>query len=353
MNRKTRTMATVLAVALSGSGLMAGTGSAADTPRARPKPGHVAGPRAGSPVEIARDHIRQHAVRYGVTAADVSDLAVAGTHRSEHTGVTHVYLEQRVHGLRVAGSSVSVNVASDGSIVHVGSRLVPNLSQASGRPVLGAGEATAAAARRLGLTPTSPLRVLQARGGRARATLLSDGGISLSDIPARLVYQALRDGSIRLAWNVEIEEVSQEHWWNASVDAETGTLLDTTDYVDHEPADGSAYRVFALPLESPNDGDRTLVEAPADASASPFGWHDTNGEDGAELTTTQGNNAHAYIDTANAGVAGAVLPFADADGGSGLDFDFPWDPDLPPTANKDSAVTNLFYWNNIIHDVFY
>ena len=35
---------------------------------------------------------------------------------------------------------------------------------------------------------------------------------------------------------------------------------------------------------------------PAHATASPFGWHDTNGAAGAEFTVTQGNNVHAYTD---------------------------------------------------------
>jgi hypothetical protein len=43
----------------------------------------------------------------------------------------------------------------------------------------------------------------------------------------------------------------------------------------------------------------------------------------------------------------------DAEGGEGLDFDFPVDYSLPPATYKDAAVTNLFYWNNVIHDVFY
>jgi extracellular elastinolytic metalloproteinase len=43
----------------------------------------------------------------------------------------------------------------------------------------------------------------------------------------------------------------------------------------------------------------------------------------------------------------------DAEGGSSLTFDFSLDFTLPPTAWKDAAVTNLFYWNNIVHDVFY
>jgi len=34
-------------------------------------------------------------------------------------------------------------------------------------------------------------------------------------------------------------------------------------------------------------------------------------------------------------------------------FDFPFDPATNPSAYRPAAVTNLFYWNNIMHDVMY
>jgi extracellular elastinolytic metalloproteinase len=115
--------------------------------------------------------------------------------------------------------------------------------------------------------------------------------------------------------------------------------------------DGSSYRVYAIPFESPNDGDRTLAQNRADAEASPFGWHDTDGAPGAEFTRTQGNNVHAYTD--RIAPANVPDPGSDPDGGAGLDFDFSVDLTLDPVDYADGAVTNLFYSNNIIHDVLW
>ena len=53
-------------------------------------------------------------------------------------------------------------------------------------------------------------------------------------VPARLVYKLLASGEARLAWQLEIEETSGEHWWNVQVDAETAEVLDTIDYVAHD-----------------------------------------------------------------------------------------------------------------------
>jgi hypothetical protein len=90
------------------------------------------------------------------------------------------------------------------------------------------------------------------------------------------------------------------------------------------------------------------VENAADPSASPFGWHDTNGVAGPEHTRTRGNNAHAYTDLDANNVADAG---SDPDGGGGLYFDFPLDLSQGPQTYRPAAVTNLFYWNNVIHDV--
>ena len=50
--------------------------------------------------------------------------------------------------------------------------------------------------------------------------------------------------------------------------------------------------VFEIPIENPDDGERTLVMNPASA-ASPLAWHN-NGV--STFTTTQGNNVLAYTD---------------------------------------------------------
>ena len=114
--------------------------------------------------------------------------------------------------------------------------------------------------------------------------------------------------------------------------------------------DGSAYRVFAWPNESPLDAARTLVANPADSIASPYGWHDINESAGAEFTTTQGNNVHAYLDQD----ANNAPDFdSSPSGGSKLRFDFPLDLNEHAQANREAMVANLFYVNNMIHDVLY
>ena len=80
-------------------------------------------------------------------------------------------------------------------------------------------------------------------------------------------------------------------------------------------------------------------------NASPEGWH----SDGTtHYTNTRGNNVYAYEDT-NAVNAPGLSP----DGGASRNFNFPFSILGTSAANQNAAITNLFYLNNRIHDVFY
>ena len=318
------------------------------------------------PVKIAIDHVTEHHDRFGVGAADVAELRVMDVYRSTHNGVTHVYLRQLIDSLEVIRSNMTVNVMSDGTVLSARSRFMDDLaSRTSGSLELSALDAARRAAGYIGLgaITSSPAATKQAQSADMR-TEIRWPGVSISPIPAELVYYPLNDGRLRLAWQLEVEETSEQHWWQIAIDATTGQLLSKVDFVNqhsgrhhdaHDSAgkksDGAKYNVFALPLESPNDGDRKIRSNPADDKASPFGWHDTDGKPGHEFTTTRGNNAHAYADYTPG--ANTPLPTMDAEGGDDLNFDFELDFSEPPQLWRDAAVTNLFYWNNVIHDISY
>ncbi len=284
----------------------------------------TAGRSSTNPVAIALDHLAANASDLGVTKADVTDLAVASSYESSHNRVTHVNLSQRFEGLAVFGAYATINVAEDDEVLFVGDSLVKGLSAVTpDAPGIDATEAVAAAADGLDLNDPESLRVIDGPTGRAQKTVVSKAGISATPIiPARLGWHPAT-GGLRLAWQVTIDDNSESHLWNATVDAQSGELMKADDWTERHSAkelastlargpksgssltspdpvnDGSSYRVFELPKESPNDGPHTLVNNPADATGSPFGWHDTDGVGGPEFTITRGNNAHAYLDQDN------------------------------------------------------
>ncbi len=309
----------------------------------------LTGPNAGDPLDIALRYLNQIKESLGLSGEDLADLIVSDRYVSRHNGVTHLYLRQRFAGIEVFNANININIARDGSIINLGSSFVPNLRAAvnTTTPSLSAIQAVESAARHLGLEIVEPLTVQQTLDGPAQQLLLNDGGISLEPIPVKLVYQPVSAGNVRLAWDVTIYELDATHYWSMRVDALTGRVLSQIDWVDNDD-----YRVYPLPVESPNhtvppppaDG-RVLVNNPAHPTASPYGWHDTNGAPGPEFTITRGNNVHAYEDGNNPGFS--------PDGGASLVFDFPIDLTQHPDTYEAAAITNLFYWNNIIHDVFY
>ena len=316
--------------------------------------GYLTGPASGTPVEIALEYLRTHADQLGATAADFAEVNVWTNYVTETTGMTHLSIRQVLNGLDVAGTNFNVNVASDGRILNVGGGFVRDIARfetTAVTPHIDALKAAEQAAAQLDLSPTQLLTYIDDPTGEAQASVIAAAGISLADIPASLEYVALSSTDVALTWKLTIQTPDGDHWFDLSVSADDGRIASALDYASH-----ATYNVYPMPVESPQHGARATVTDPHIITPtpapvpSPFGWHDTNGVAGAEFTITRGNNVNAYTDTNNDNAADAG---SQPDGGAGLDFNFPINLALEPDTFRPAAVTNLFYWNNIIHDVTY
>ena len=297
------------------------------------------------PMSVALDFIRADGAPRGITELDLQDVMVLSRTLSSHNQTTHLQLRQRFGGIEVANTSTSINISREGQVINLTNRFVPDIANKvdTRSPRLSAGQAIAAAARQLGLSARGrPAALEQAKGVTREARYRADG-LSLDPIPTKLAFYALDSGRVRLTWELVLRTPDQQHWWNVWVDAEDGRLLAKADWIDRD-----TYRVLAIPLESPSDGRRTLQSNPADALASPFGWHDTNGAPGAESNLTRGNNVRAQEDV-DANNTGGFSP----NGGATRTFDFPFDDSQDPSTYLPASITNLFYWNNVLHDIHY
>lgn len=304
----------------------------------------LTGASAGDPLEIALEHARAERSRLGLEPGDLDAMVVRDRVVTRRTGTTHLYLRQQIDGIDVFGGDLAIAVDRDGRVIARGDRLVRRLRSRidTRRPSLSAAEALARAAAHLGLGAGAP-SLRRRVGGPAREVVFEAGGVSRDEIPVKLMYVPLAEADVRLAWNLVIRTPDGAHWWNLHVDATRGEVLRQNDWIAHD-----TYRVYPLPFVSPDDGPRRLEANPADSVASPHGWHDTDGIDGAEFTDTRGNNVSAQED-ADGDDAGGSRP----DGGAGLVFDFLVEPTLQPGGSWEAAVANLFYWNNVVHDILY
>jgi cysteine-rich repeat protein len=302
-------------------------------------------PSKGKARDIARGHLQRNRRALGFSADDLDGFVLRQQHRSAKSGLTHLYFRQQIDGIDVEGADLVSAIDREGRLLSQGDRLVRGLR---GRietrsPTLSADAAVLAAATELGLPPPASLEIRSSRGGIRAEVVFEPSGISRDEIPAKLSFVVTDTRAVRIAWNIVIRTPNGRHWWNLFVDAETGTIIERQDWIARD-----SYNVFPSPLPNLDEGPRSLEINPANAIASPFGWHDTNEVAGAEFTDTQGNNVHAQEDTDGDDIGG-VRP----DGGGSLVFDFPVDTTLHPSSYQPAAVTNLFYWNNYLHDVLY
>ncbi|REC41558.1 metalloprotease [Chryseobacterium sp. 5_R23647] len=189
----------------------------------------------------------------------------------------------------------------------------------------------------------------------------------------RLMFVNVND-NLRLAYEFSFHEPHSTNYWNVLVDANSGEIISKDNlnlscnfhsdaYFGESRisnniesanlqqnslfkiADNASYNVFPLPIEAPTFGNRSIVSNPWILASSPEGWHSTGAT---SYTTTRGNNVYAYEDTANKN-----QPGFSPDGGVNRNFDFPFSMNGIPSFNRNAAITNLFYINNKVHDIFY
>ena len=122
-------------------------------------------------------------------------------YRSAHNGVTHIYVSQRLNGIEVVNADSNVNIDRQGRVIFAGTRFVSDLASKANAnsPAIEPEEALRSAARHLELQPID-LELLQNIGGPASQAVFSRGGISLEEIPVKLMYLPTDTREVRLVW---------------------------------------------------------------------------------------------------------------------------------------------------------
>ena len=309
--------------------------------------GYLTGPqKAGvGSMDAAMAFVGANLSALGISADDLADYEVTDTVYSKVSGATHIYLRQTHQGLPVYNAQLHINVNRDGRIISVNNAFVRNLRAAVGRaaPAIGADEAVASAALHLGLELRAMPATLDRQLSGQQVTLIAGEGLSFEPIQAQLMWLPIRAGDVRLVWNFQIQTLDSQHWFDLNVGADNGQVWTRFDWIA-----AHQYRVYPEPVESPihtsplppSDA-RILVVNPEDATASPDLWFSGSG-------IMDGNNVHACADVNANNVCDTPEPTC-----SGGVCDFPIDLTSAPGNSQGAAIANLFYWNNIIHDIQY
>ncbi len=337
---------------------------------------------------LIQEHFNSLKKKGTSSSTDYSEWKVTSTASSLKKGLTHYYVTQYYKDIPIVNGTYNmsvdnnkVNYSLNQFVTGVKSKLSANrgasISELSAIDVVIKSHRLPSAKR---LTKTSNKSV---QG--AVISEYKNSGITQDNEPIIVKKVYILDGDqLKLCWNVNLYEKGGENWWNSYVDVASSkivaednwviscnfegpghnklhTVHDSKEFFKSHKTENLApyanrssffapdsYNVFPMPIESPNHGSRSIVTDPANTTASPFGWHDTNGANGAEFTITRGNNVWAQDD-----INGNNGTGSSPNGGASLDFNFPLNLNQQPSQYLNAAITNLFYWNNIMHDVWY
>ncbi|MCU0685919.1 MAG: extracellular metalloproteinase [Polyangiaceae bacterium] len=313
--------------------------------------GFLTAARSGSAPSIALDFARANTDALGLVDADLAGMEVTDVVYSGVTGTTHIYYRQRHLGLPVYNAQLQFNVHRDGRILSINNAFVPNIGVVarSTAPALSAAEAVEHAAANLSVGLTTRLQARSAAtAGVEQRTLVDAPELSRAVVDAQLMWVPVNAAEVALVWRFQIETLDGNHHFDYTVDAATGKVWTRFDWTASD-----SYRAYEEPVESashsnpaqPSDG-RVVISNPADPTASPNGWHN----DGTTaFLIHRGNNVHAYDDRDANNAPPTTQPACTAS----RDCNFPLNLANAPSTYTPAALTNLFYWNNIIHDVAY
>lgn len=349
--------------------------------------------------------VKKNAAAIGLTDNNIINSRISDAYTDVLSGATLVYLQQTYMGYDV-DKSLQVLAFKNGALASAaGKRLTIDFAKSNAAfsatqkklatPSVSMEDAIRAAAQHLNLPSPAITQRSLANQDFSKPTDFGDLGIARDEVTSRLIWIPEKTfQQVRLVWEVNISPKKTADSWRVIVDAKAGKVLKKENYTVNDnwnksvnknkqvagnantfnngntfnnntspqkQADGkftsATYRVVPFPVEAPSfpGGYPSLVTdpwklSPEGSGATPFMWNDDGSR---QYRFTRGNNVLAHED-----VDGNNGPGERAEGtisGSNLYFDFMPDFGKPPTdsVNQGAAITNLFYWNNIMHDLSY
>jgi Zn-dependent metalloprotease len=299
--------------------------------------GTLSQPQSDTADNIARGFIRRHAAMLSLPGANLKL-----THVDDGGPVTFLEYFQTVSGIKVFEGQIQVAVNRNGEVVSVREGFVVPTQKMIGKPAIKEFDAIAKAFAYAGkdvIPSFAETRSRESQGDSAAFANPLDP--NLEDVISELNVVRINDQA-RLAWHV-YADAGPDQWYEILLDARTGELLLRYNLYRSE-AQGTVY------IEAPDKGARVLVSFVGDTTINTSdGWMGTS-------TVTTGNNVEAYLDTDanNSPDPNNTTGLSNGHAFSSTqDFTFPFSTAVDPRTHRPAVVTNLFYFNNIMHDFSY
>lgn len=302
---------------------------------------------------IARRFLGANPELFRLDDVEIGTLYKSREYSTPGLNITHVWLNQQYRGIPVFQADMGFHVGFSGELQTVNGSLVRRLSTTinTRTPRLNAYAALRAAAEYSGLRASVRLPgAISAPQGIRRSVVFGRGRIFDREPLVELIYFPTAKGRTSLAWETTLWQTGVSDVYHILVDATSGKLLFRKNYTNY--AQGQVFD-----REAPQDGAPFTGATPAvrarvlkqfdgtgffSAADVHFDWWA-----GAAKTITGCNNVFAgpFRDSS----ATTVTAVSAATG----DFSFPLDLTQAPSTYQNAATTNLFYWNNLCHDLLY
>ena len=349
-----------------------------------------------------QNYINQNREKLGLTSSETKQWTIQSQTSSETTGIVNYLVMQTFNNIKIDNSYIYFWIKK-GEVINEPEGFVRNISSKvnSVNPTNGVVESFSLVQNKLGEKVFST-SIISSNNNKFK---LSNGELDDDPISAELVYFKNQEGNLILSWSYEFYTQNSQHLWKIKIDATSGEILEKYDLVHNcafRPKDiqhncSSAnkivdfsnkmfkstsiemltpgttnYRVVPWNYESPNHSPRILAVnpeattalAPSTNGASPNGWHNATASIGGSTTVynfTRGNNVFAYSDFNNNNPSSAVAilgitSYAPPTSGTypNLTFDHAYGgTGVTASSYINAATTNLFYMNNIMHDLWY
>ena len=340
----------------------------------------------------------------GISEAALKETLISNSYKDAASGLQLVYLQQTYLGLPVYNQIEVLAFNGDKLVSHSGGRIqsIEKIAAVKNNvPAITADIAVGAALADRKL-PSGKRPILLETKNDGRLFVYDNMNISKENITAELMWVPSKNNlKVELAWQVYIVPNNSSDYWLVRINATDMKTIDVSNLTvycnwDHSDKknfnkknnvtsnnnDGSfnlnalntnnnkgnslspsivnsaTYRVIPYPAESPSHtggtpATRTNPWTNAPGNATTLNWHSTGT---ADYNYTRGNNVWAQEDRNNNN--GTGTPATSTTAADPLSFDFiPSFSVAPtqtsPTPNQQFNTTNLFYWNNIIHDIMY
>ncbi|HEX3249989.1 MAG TPA: M36 family metallopeptidase [Pyrinomonadaceae bacterium] len=302
--------------------------------------GTLSEPRSDTADNVARNFLARHNSLFALSTASTEELKLENEDNDQ--GTSFLNYTQTVGGIKVFEGQVQVVVNKNGEVLNVREGFLVDGPPRQRRGAMDEAKAIAKAFEHAGRNVFPSFVENYSRQSTTEMSRFANPlDLNLEEVLSEQNVVRV-NGESRLAWHI-FAEIGPEEWYEILLDAYTGELLLRHNLYLFE-AQGTVY------TEAPDKGARQLISFVGDTTINTAaGWMGAS-------TVTTGNNVEAYLDTDANNVPdnnnGAGLSTGHASAAN-QNFTFPFDTTVDPRTQQAAVVTNLFYYNNVMHDFSY